>query len=625
MNSDNYRDQLISLLPPGKAISKQTTSGVGRMLHGFAVESERVDSRTKDLISESCVSTVDELLSEWETDFGLQPVGSVGDRKAALAAKVIEVGQQNPEYFTEIISKYGFSSTISQFTPAWCGATTVGCSCGDQDILFYWLVDVLDAGTTVDGMKAMMKEISRLKPGHTQVFFDYPDSEIAPDSITVSPDIVSGIINSEIIAVEAGEIVYRGTIYDGIYAYDVLTGGQGITGFAGNDTVTAILSEDVAANQLAGQYAWLIVPVLNLEITGNTAGVAGDVITITLTTPLLSDLTNVAALFSSVSGPLYFASKAGSNALSGRGPWAPKLTIQAAIDAAVAAGATYVQVLDSGVYEERLDLKGITVEAAAGQSPTITGYTTDTKIIYNVKCANAVTENQFAGMIFYGTSLDGDNLQLVVESNTAALADSYFNITFTTFIDSPVDNAKDMSVNTLIFRSNVNRGVPGEDEIQIFDFETGKEVDELAGYTFIQDVKAYVEAYPDPTAGGFGTVGMKLITGCPASRTIIKNEFAGMRISGVCGDGVTPFSYTIVSNTIDSGSVFSVTLLETITEQIEDHGFLIEELKTIGKTEYTITGNSFVPTGFFDFGFSSGFFRLGGYFNESFSNGFKKH
>lgn len=65
-----------------------------------------------------------------------------------------------------------------------------------------------------------------------------------------------------------------------------------------------------------------------------------------------------------------YVSKSGNDANTGT-PASPKLTIQAAIDAAVVAGYTHVHVLDSGVYEERLDLKGITVEAASGQTPTI--------------------------------------------------------------------------------------------------------------------------------------------------------------------------------------------------------------------------------------------------------------
>jgi hypothetical protein len=69
--------------------------------------------------------------------------------------------------------------------------------------------------------------------------------------------------------------------------------------------------------------------------------------------------------------PSAFVAKSGNDSSSGLTPWSPKLTIQAAIDAAVSEGITRVEVLDSGTYEERLDLKGITVEAASGQTPTI--------------------------------------------------------------------------------------------------------------------------------------------------------------------------------------------------------------------------------------------------------------
>jgi uncharacterized protein YmfQ (DUF2313 family) len=201
MNEENYRDQLLSLLPPGKAITKEPTSGIGRMMHGLGIELERVEERAGDLIVESVPGNCDELLAEWETDFGLLPTGTTAERKAALAAKVIEVGQQYPSYFTDIITAYGFTSTISQFKPAWAGVMVAGDACGDWYMLFYWLVNVLDAGTTVDDMTAMMKEISRLKPGHTQVFFDYPGSTVAVPKFYLGSALSKDVMNAQVVCV----------------------------------------------------------------------------------------------------------------------------------------------------------------------------------------------------------------------------------------------------------------------------------------------------------------------------------------------------------------------------------------------------------------------------------------
>ena len=79
-----------------------------------------------------------------------------------------------------------------------------------------------------------------------------------------------------------------------------------------------------------------------------------------------------------VSAEMMTVSKSGNDSNSGS-PAFPTLTIQAAIDAAVVAGYTHVIIMDSGTYDEKLDLKGITVEAASGQGPTIrfpmTGWT----------------------------------------------------------------------------------------------------------------------------------------------------------------------------------------------------------------------------------------------------------
>lgn len=169
---------------------------------------------------------------------------------------------------------------------------------------------------------------------------------------------------------DQAEIVYRNATYDGYYAHTQTTG-QGLTALAGATSGAVKLTKDVTIDQLVGQKMYSYFALTNYTVTGNTAGNAGDVVTVEFTPALGVNHTSNAVVFADVDGPFRFVSESGSDANTGASPWVPKLTIQAAIDAAVAVGATHVQILDSGTYEERLDLKGITVEAASGQTPTI--------------------------------------------------------------------------------------------------------------------------------------------------------------------------------------------------------------------------------------------------------------
>ncbi len=169
---------------------------------------------------------------------------------------------------------------------------------------------------------------------------------------------------------DQAEIVYRDTTYNGYYAYTPTTG-QGLTALAGETSATVKLTKDVTIDQLVGQKMYSYLATTNYTVTGNTAGNAGDIITVSFTPALAVNHSSNAVIFADVDGPFRFVSKSGSDANAGAAPWDAKLTIQAAIDAAVAAGLTHVQILDSGVYEERLDLKGVTVEAASGKTPTV--------------------------------------------------------------------------------------------------------------------------------------------------------------------------------------------------------------------------------------------------------------
>ncbi len=202
----DYRKQLQSLLPKGKLWNRNEDSVLTKLLYGMAEELARIDERASNLIDEKLLESTNELLTDHELDFGLPEEGNDVQpttelRRKELLSKLLEVGQQNEMYFSDIATALGYHNWIEEFRPAWCGVVVAGDPCGDQYNLFYWLIylyidsvlnrlvqgfDIaFDSGflnnTTyyeanesllVDLTKLIYK-IQKLKPAHTHPLFDW--------------------------------------------------------------------------------------------------------------------------------------------------------------------------------------------------------------------------------------------------------------------------------------------------------------------------------------------------------------------------------------------------------------------------------------------------------------------
>ena len=158
--STDYLRQLLSLLPRGGAWSREPGTINYELMHGISDELARVDNRSQDLLIERDTQYTDELIEEHEADLDLpegcvvdgipfDPVLSLSERRLATNAKLIASGQQSKEYFIDFAEAYGFSSSIDEFDPAFCGLFVAGDSCGDVENLFYWRFNVNYTGDII--------------------------------------------------------------------------------------------------------------------------------------------------------------------------------------------------------------------------------------------------------------------------------------------------------------------------------------------------------------------------------------------------------------------------------------------------------------------------------------------
>ncbi len=116
---DRYTGLIAALLPPGRAWPRDNASWMHRMAEGLADECARIHERGDDLLAEMDPSRCIEMLPEWETSKGLpgpcaSALGTLGERRQALMARVFSIGDQRPGFFIDLAKSVGYDVTITE-------------------------------------------------------------------------------------------------------------------------------------------------------------------------------------------------------------------------------------------------------------------------------------------------------------------------------------------------------------------------------------------------------------------------------------------------------------------------------------------------------------------------------
>jgi uncharacterized protein YmfQ (DUF2313 family) len=191
--ADQYRDQLKSLLPPGRAITREPGANIDTLLDGLAQEWARLDAAGLELAVDVNPLTTLLLLPDWERAAGL-PDDCIGelaetlqDRRADLVARLSSTGGQSAAYFIEVAAALGYTVTITEFRPFRVGQSAVGDALTNGDWIFAWRVNAPETTITSfrvgqsavgEPLRAWGNErlecaIEQLKPAHTILLFGY--------------------------------------------------------------------------------------------------------------------------------------------------------------------------------------------------------------------------------------------------------------------------------------------------------------------------------------------------------------------------------------------------------------------------------------------------------------------
>jgi len=196
---ENYLRLLQSLFPRGKAWNRDEDSVLTEFLYGQAEEFARVDKRSDNLLQERDTRFSTELLVDHEIDLGLPDECSgdnltIAERRLQAHSKLISLGQQNPAYFIEIAAAQGWTITITEYRPFWCGYGVAGEACGEQNNIFYWKATITLGGgeiiyftsgssqcgdpiSYIVDTDSLICLLNKYKPAHTSLLFDYDGPE----------------------------------------------------------------------------------------------------------------------------------------------------------------------------------------------------------------------------------------------------------------------------------------------------------------------------------------------------------------------------------------------------------------------------------------------------------------
>jgi len=176
----DYLRLLQSLLPRGKAWTREEGSVLTEFLHGDAEEFARVDSRSADLLIERDTRYASELLIDHEIDLNLPDECSpenqtIQERRLVAHGKLITLGGQNPAYFIELAAAYGWDITITEYIFYW--KITIGYGGGSVVYAMCGSSECGDWITFLPGVTSMICSLEKYKPAHTVLIFAYDGIE----------------------------------------------------------------------------------------------------------------------------------------------------------------------------------------------------------------------------------------------------------------------------------------------------------------------------------------------------------------------------------------------------------------------------------------------------------------
>ncbi|MAO56586.1 MAG: hypothetical protein CMM61_12930 [Rhodospirillaceae bacterium] len=129
--TDDFSASITQAMPQGPAFPREGAPNRDAVVAAIAEELAIEDALSNKMVRESNPQLADDLLPEWEADYGLPECDhggteTVSERRAALVEKINRVGSFNPNFLKAMAAKLGFAIEVKERRPARCGISKCG-------------------------------------------------------------------------------------------------------------------------------------------------------------------------------------------------------------------------------------------------------------------------------------------------------------------------------------------------------------------------------------------------------------------------------------------------------------------------------------------------------------------
>jgi uncharacterized protein YmfQ (DUF2313 family) len=184
----DYLRHLQSLLPRGRAWSRDDSSRLVQFLKGMAGEFVRLEARALELLDERDTRLTSDLLVDHEYDLGLPDECSelgatIAKRRLEAHAKLIALGGQSKPYFIGLAEALGYVMEIEEYPTGGLASIFHWRAIVDYNPSTY-LVWFTSGGSTsgdpisyITGIETLTCFLERYKPSHTKLFVELDGPE----------------------------------------------------------------------------------------------------------------------------------------------------------------------------------------------------------------------------------------------------------------------------------------------------------------------------------------------------------------------------------------------------------------------------------------------------------------
>lgn len=176
MTKDDYKTQLIALLPPGVMWpAVQTSSTFINLLDALAEELARIDARVHNLMDEVYPDTAVEMLPDWERVAGLPDkctgeLSTLQQRHSALISVLSIERSLSRAFYISIAARLGFVVTITELPNFVWQVNAVL----DTNAVYFRVNVSVTGDPLVQSLNNLLEcAMNKLKPAHTSVTFNY--------------------------------------------------------------------------------------------------------------------------------------------------------------------------------------------------------------------------------------------------------------------------------------------------------------------------------------------------------------------------------------------------------------------------------------------------------------------